>query len=96
MALGLGAALATGPTLPPDVGDESFEADEKGLLNGLSARRVESEEQPASQTPTNPVTAMRAATRAIANAPLSLIGPTHPYALKMVDLSLFQLREGLR
>jgi len=61
----------------------------KGLEKGLDAgaldweKRSESTEQPANQTPINPVKATRTALRRLKNAANSVIGPTHPYATQL-------------
>ena len=89
-AVWTGAGGASGAEATLDVGaaeGSAFEA--KGLANGSAAgaldceKRSVSGEQPASQTPINPVKATRTAPRRATNAANSLIGPTHSYATQL-------------
>ena len=79
----------------------SFEAAAKGFENGLllkdSLNRVESDEHPASQTPTNAVRATRAPECLTSNAAKFLIGfnslERNPTCAQFEPI---RLREGLR
>lgn len=89
-AVETGAGGASGAEATVDLGAAAGAALEaKGLEKGLDAgaldweKRSESTEQPANQTPINPVKATRTALRRLKNAANSVIGPTHPYATQL-------------
>ena len=96
-ASGVEATLDVGAAAGRGVGGERIGEWIGRRRVGLGRNDPNPAEQPASQTPINPVKATRTALRRTKNAANSLIGPTHPYATQLLrQFRSNVLRLGLR